>query len=392
MKVPIHQVLENGTARLLGHWFHHHRRLELDCAGFPLLPAGSHVLEGDLPWLFWDMCPSGFLGKRFARVERQLALNADPRTWSRDDALRALTEAGHELTGNLLVGDRAIARWREDRDRAESLDPRPWDPPGGIDEWLASGEEGASSSLGGERPKLAVRTPSGGSLVKFSPPVPPPSTPSWDARRPSLEAAGRSLPAGSPQAQRWADLLRVEAHCAQTLRACGVNAVEASAAWALTGRVLLEVVRFDRTPQGGRRGAATLYWYAMERLGDVNLPAPRVIAALVEDGHLRTQDLLLVERVHAFSAAIGNTDAHLGNYGLVFDEEGRASLAPFYDILPMALAPANDELPDARLVRRPRQVVDATVSSWVDELVRRVSADEEIDQAFRELWFTVIGV
>lgn len=128
----------------------------------------------------------------------------------------------------------------------------------------------------------------------------------------------------------------------------------------------------------------------MSRLGDVNLPAPRVVAALVEDGHLSASALQLVERVHAFSAAIANTDAHLGNYGLVFDESGRASLAPFYDILPMALAPANDELPDGRL-RPSRSPVDSVVETWVNDLVRRVSADDEISAPFRELWLRVIG-
>lgn len=362
------------------------------------------------------MCPSGFLGKRFARVERGLSLNADPRTWNRDDALRALTEAGDDLSGNLIVGDGSFERWRARRaresereaevarffrgevDKAAGLsrgadgtvefDAAEWDEFADIDEWLRneSGDAG-SSSLGGERPKISVRRPHGGSLLKFTPPVPPPRE-----LQLRLEANGRSVPTESPQARRWADLLRVEAHCAQTLRANGVTAAEASIEYRLPGRVVLNVVRYDRTPHWGRRGAATLYWYAMERLGDVNLPAPRVVSALVEDGHLQPEDLLLVERVHAFSAAIGNTDAHLGNYGLVFDEEGRAALAPFFDILPMILAPANDELPDARLSRRPRQVIDATVWAWVNELVNRVSADDAISSAFRELWLRTIGL
>jgi len=187
--------------------------------------------------------------------------------------------------------------------------------------------------------------------------------------------------------------LRLEALCAATLRHFGVAAVEASAAYSLTGRVVLEILRFDRTPNWGRRGATTLYWYAMARHGDVRLSAPEIVRGLVEDGHLPVAAMETVERVHSFSAAIGNTDAHLGNYGLVFDDDGRAALAPFYDILPMALAPVHDELPDARL--RPKleaRPKDPITASWFDELLRRVRADEEISAGFRELWFRMLGV
>lgn len=418
--VPVHQVLESGQIRRLGEWIHAERRLELLTAGFPLLPAGHHAVEGDLPWIFWDMCPSGFLGKRFARLERGLSLNAEPRTWGRDEALRALTEAGDDLPGSLIIGERSLARWQEARAREASWEleadrfhrgeidaapglarsaggsvvvgRRPWDPPEEIDAWLtAESSYGGSSSLGGERPKLATRTATGGSLLKFSPPVAPPETPEWAARRAHFEATGLMFPATTPQGQRWADLLRVEAHCAQTLRAFGVAAVDAAAAYSLSGRVVLEIARYDRTPDWGRRGASTLYWYSRERLEDVNVPAPHVVARLVSDGHLDASAAAIVERVHAFSDAIGNTDAHLGNYGLVFDDQGKASLAPFYDILPMALAPAHDELPDARLLPRVGQPADPTVASWVDELVRRVSADGEISSPFRELWYRHLG-
>jgi hypothetical protein len=95
--------------------------------------------------------------------------------------------------------------------------------------------------------------------------------------------------------------------------------------------------------------------------------------------------------VHAFSAALGNTDAHLGNYGLVFDEDGRASIAPFFDVLPMALAPAHDELPDGRLRPVPPPQ-DPVVASWLSELVRRVKADEDISPGFIGLWSRLLGL
>ena len=113
---------------------------------------------------------------------------------------------------------------------------------------------------------------------------------------------------------------------------------------------------------------------------------------LVDDGHLDAAAAQVVARVHAFSSAIGNTDAHLGNYGLVVSESGQTTVAPFFDILPMALAPMNDELPDARLRPRPELPSDALVAPWVAELVRRVEGDGEISALFRALWLRHIGL
>lgn len=357
--IPIHQVLETGATRQLGQWVPASRRLELRGPGFPLLGPGPHAVEEELPWVFWDMCPSGFLGRRFARQQQHLALNADPRSWSVGEALRALTEAGEDLQGNLILGARSLERWQSLTQVEKALD---------VDAWLLEAPSSTSpSSLGGERPKLLQPTTSGGRIVKFSPPP------------------------GTPQGQRWAELLRVEAHCALTLRSFGVDAVSSELALSAAGRVVLSIDRFDRLPHGGRRGAVTLYWLSMARHGDVRLPAPEVVAGLVAEGHLAPQALERVSQVHAFSAALGNSDAHLGNYGLVFDDDGRAALAPFFDILPMALAPANDELPDARLRARTAPA-DRTVSAWLADLVRRVEGDGEISSGFRDVWRRHIGV
>lgn len=95
-------------------------------------------------------------------------------------------------------------------------------------------------------------------------------------------------------------------------------------------------------------------------------------------------------RVHAFSAAIGNNDAHLGNYALLFDDVGRATLAPIYDVLPMVFAPRNDELPDQWITPRPTPI-DPAVAPWVDGLVRAVEAEPEISQSFKDLWRRYVG-
>lgn len=364
MSVPIHQVRSDGTVRQIGEWIGSERRLDLTAPGFPLLGPGSHTIEGELPWVFWDMCPSGFLGRRFANIESELRLSSDPRTWTPTDVMTALTTAGHSLSGNLVLGNASLERVRSEVPRAITSihDVHDFDIRA-----LDLEETRDSSSLGGERPKLAFPA----ALVKYSPPL--------------------STSAGS----RWSDLLRMELHSAQTLTAAALRAVR-GATFRKLDRTWLALARFDRAWQSdtaplGRVGAVTFYWLAMDRFGDVRTPAPQVAERLVAEGHLGSESFGNVDRVHAFSSAIGNNDAHLGNYGLTFDDEGRASVAPFYDISPMALAPAHDELPDARLLPR-TQPIREDVRELVNDLVKRAEADTEISREFLDLWRRHIGV
>jgi hypothetical protein len=358
---PIYRVRESGAVDRLGEWVHAERRLVLELPGFPFLAPGEHRLESDLPWVFWDMCPAGYLGRQYQRRLPDLALGPDPTRWSADEVLRALSTHGHELSGNLIVGDKSLEQFR-----AWRFDGR--QAPEQLDALLREAfVPGAESSLGGERPKLVASSADGaGYLMKFSPPP------------------------TSPQGVRWGDLLRVEDHCTKVLSFFGISAVRATAG-TTHGRTTLHVRRFDRLQNRGRVGAATLYWYAMDALGDVAIAAPRVVQTLVEAGHLSAEAADVCALVHAFSAAIGNTDAHLGNYGLLFDEDGRSSLAPIYDVLPMVLAPRHDELPDLHLTVRTLPV-DRRVSAWVEELVVRVERDPGVTGGFKDVWRRYLGV
>lgn len=112
-------------------------------------------------------------------------------------------------------------------------------------------------------------------------------------------------------------------------------------------------------------------------------PAP-VIAALVRDGHLQAADEERFRRLHAFSRAINNDDTHLGNYGLLIDDAGRATLAPAYDVLPMALAPRHDELPD-RFLKRVAPA-DAGTAALVRRLIEVVERDASMGNEFVAAW------
>lgn len=71
-----------------------------------------------LPWFLDDMRPQGFIGRTFAHDHAELQLGSDPRNWSDDDVLRALTLFGDDLLGNLIVGDTALARFHTLPERA----------------------------------------------------------------------------------------------------------------------------------------------------------------------------------------------------------------------------------------------------------------------------------
>jgi hypothetical protein len=99
--------------------------------------------------------------------------------------------------------------------------------------------------------------------------------------------------------------------------------------------------------------------------------------------------------VHAFSRAIANTDAHLGNYGLTIDDDGRSRLAPLYDISPMAFAPRHDEVPPVdvvatRLRAGPIGAPSSSVRALIEALRARVEDDQRISRPLLEAWSSTL--
>ncbi|MEY4763071.1 MAG: hypothetical protein RLZZ200_2927 [Pseudomonadota bacterium] len=310
-------------------------------------PQGSALSwQGDMPWprdalmrdgwfrgipyLLRDLRPEGFLGRQFARRHATLLqVPEDPRLWSDDDVLHAMSLVGADVGGDLLIGETACRLWLEARQAdATPLGEAPWsDYERLAQEAMTNGRAG--SSAGGEFPKFtALRLIEGQPahvLVKFS---------------------GND---DSPGTRRWSDLLVCES-LAVTLSG-ELHDITGTTTHCVqhAGRNFLESVRFDRVGAHGRLPLCSWLainedWFGLPGRpwteGAAQLHARRLIDADTRDA---------IERLWHFGRLIGNTDMHDGNLSFRPVSGTRFELAPVYDMLPMAWAPQRGvELPLVR--------------------------------------------
>jgi len=291
----------------------------------PTWPQGSclHLDQHDqgrfydgLPWFLQEMRPQGFLGRQWGReYAPQLGLTDDIRLWSDEQCLMALASGGIDMPGAFIVGDMTYQRWLQQPapqaiSEAQKIARYPL-----MAQQALSGDE-PGSSAGGEQPKfLCYAATANGDrhcLVKFT-----------VARQ-------------SDNAERWRDLLRAEHLALQHLLAAGLPAAHSQLIDS-KGQLFLEVQRFDRIHQRGRRCMSSLEAVSAEFIGhQQHWPD-----ALRELQRQQRVDAVAVERgtlQWAFGRLIANSDMHAGNLSFFTDEE-RFSLTPAYDMLPMALAP-----------------------------------------------------
>jgi hypothetical protein len=310
--IPVYRVSADGALGRLG------VLVPIRPDGFVMQQDDGLVRHSDgLPWWLIDMRPQGFLGRIHA--ERHAgALGLPPRLseWTDTHALRALLAHGDDVVGNLLLGDIA---------RAHFIDaPRPASVATEQYPALAEAAERGDlpgSSAGGEQPKFVAFTDRH-VLVKFT------------------AAADNAI------SRRWRDLLAAEHVAAQVLGEAGQPAVR-SRLIDRDGRRFLEVERFDRVGPFGRRGLHSLAAVEAEFVGEANSPWPVLVAKLASRGVVTVEAATDAALLYAFGTLIGNTDMHHGNLSFI-NETGRPyTLAPAYDMLPMAFAPRNSgEVPD----------------------------------------------
>jgi len=182
------------------------------------------------------------------------------------------------------------------------------------------------SSAGGEQPKFTAcaMTPDGPRhvIVKFS----------------ELEEG--------PVSERWRDLLLAEHLAMTTLREAGIPAAKTQLL-DHGGRRFLEIERFDRIGNLGRRALISLAALDAEFVGAGTGGWPIIARRLAANAHIRPEATDGADLLWAFGTLIGNSDMHNGNLSFISEHGRPYDIAPAYDMTPMAFAPrTGGGLPD----------------------------------------------
>lgn len=311
--LSIHRVDQNGVMEHLG------QLVPVRPDGFITIPVDGKATHSEgLPWWLHDMRPQGYLGRAYAmKYAHMLGVPASLNDWSDTHALRAMLLHGHDLVGNLLVGNIARDRFVQSTTNEPVSTDQKQQHYTALAQQAANGEP-AGSSAGGEQPKFTAyaKTSNGPRhvIVKFS------------------EIAS------GPVTERWRDLLLAEHLALVTLREAGISAARSHVIDSETQR-FLEVERFDRVGEAGRRGIHSLAALDAAFIGSGNGSWPIVTRALANEGRIDAEAAAGAELLWAFGTLIGNTDMHLGNLSFIDEQGPPYSLAPAYDMTPMGFRP-----------------------------------------------------
>lgn len=364
--VPLHRIDADGQVLHFGYLY------PLAAGEFACALAGQvpELLHG-LPWFLQDLRLQGFMGRAFAqRFAASLQLPPRLADWDDDAQLTSMALFGDDLTGDLIVGDASLERFQQRALAMHAIheDARDTDYPHLAESFL---DEQPGSSAGGEQPKFTAQLslPDGSRravIVKFSP--------TGD------EAA----------AIRWRDLLRAEHAALSLLQEMGVPAASSRLIEA-GGRLFLEVERFDRCGNLGRRGMLSLAAiddHYFGRRGTWTEAAGRLLQARL----IYSDEARMMRLLDTFGALIANTDRHIGNLSFFANLAGSIdlSLAPTYDMLPMAYRPTGQG--EIRTVEfRPPTPAAASADVWSRAFRlaylywRRLAATAEVSAAMRRI-------
>lgn len=350
---------------------------------FPVWPTESCALEthegqcvlfDGLPWFITDMRPQGFLGRAWGRdISESLGFPGDIKLWTESQTLTALSRQGNETVGNLIVGQRAYQKWAlKPPERVITLENKIPAYEQLADKSLAGQEVG--SSAGGEQPKFSgyvehYDRPASHVLVKFSP---------------------KNV---NENTQRWGDLLRAEAHALRVLQHANIPAARAEIYTGREGEVFLQVDRFERVGERGRKGLASLEAIAAEFAG-VNGNWVAIATTLQKEKMISKVTLERIGELYAFGKLIANGDMHQGNLSFIDPPviPGKLAfhLSPVYDMLPMTFAPDRSGNMKRQVIS---VVIDPLVSKaqwlkaqrWATDFWGAVESDPMISEAFRQL-------
>ena len=324
---------------------------------------GESKYYAGLPYFLEDLRPGGYLGALIPRMHPELEAPQDVNKWSTNQCLRYLTRFGSDLIGNYILGENAYSRFLEQQEKASmvSLSERLMRYEASASNVLALGDPGSSAA--GEQPKfLITKEPFTKVIVKFS-------AKKEDAR-----------------AHRQADLLWCESLALQVLQDGGFEVAIAEVLEGKT-RTFLEVQRFDRVGKLGRKAQISLRALDLEFAGKGEgwIAASEV---LWQKKKISEADFSKIKCLDLFGALIANNDRHLGNLSFFSELDGKFSLAPVYDMLPMLYNPKieimnRDFIPPSPTPSQAaswRIALPAAMNFW-----KLVSKHKRITSGFREI-------
>ncbi len=359
--IPIYRINAEGLIRKLG------MLVPVRPEGFVMRQEDGVALHSDgLPWWLFDMRPQGYLGRAYAaRHGVEIGLPERLADWSDTHVLRALLMHGHDVIGNLVLGDIARDRFLAAPVSEPITDDQKADEYARLALVAASGGL-PGSSAGGEQPKFTVcaMTSDGPRhvIVKFS----------------ELEEGSVS--------ERWRDLLLAEHLALDMLREAGIPAAKTQI-FDHAGQRFLEVERFDRIGNMGRRALISLAALDAEFVGAGAGGWPVIARHLAVESQVRPEAADYADLLWSFGTLIGNSDMHSGNLSFVSEHGRPYTIAPAYDMTPMAFAPrSGGGLPD--IIHEATIHASVANETWrrAEELARvflaRIMAEPRFSQRF----------
>lgn len=322
---------------------------------------------GSVPYFLGDMRPQGFLGRNFAhQYAALLQVDEDVKRWGEDDVLHALSVLGWDQPGNYILGEQALRRFLQEQQNGShflSDDEVATTYPQRALQALNFGM--ADSSAAGEFPKFTAHR-----LLN---------------QKPVHVIVKFSGADGSPQEQRWSDLLVCEHLALTTIADTLALSAASSRIWQISGRTFYEVDRFDRHGEFGRSGVCS--WLELNAaLFGLTGPWSDGAQALLKREFLTTETAQQINLLEHFGRLIANTDMHDGNLAFL----PGLTLAPAYDMLPMLYAPQGGVELTARKFA-PALPVPRERNNWIRAaeaaLVfwRRAQEDRRISDEFRTI-------
>lgn len=359
--IPVYRVSAEGQLRQLGTLY------PVRPGGFVMRQEDGTTLFSDgLPWWLFDMRPQGYLGRAYAaRHGAALGLPERISDWNDTHILRALLEHGHDMTGNLLLGNTA-------RDHYLAAPAPAAITPGQKPEAYAKfAHEAANgeipgSSAGGEQPKFTTYAITSDGphhvIVKFS----------------EREE--------NPVSERWRDLLLAEHLALTTLDEFGIHATHSQIIDHNNQR-FLEAQRFDRVGNLGRLALYSLSALDAEFVGKADTDWPTIANQLANAKIITHEAASGAYLLWAFGTLIGNTDMHNGNLSFVAEHGRPYNLAPAYDMTPMGFSPSSggrlrDTLTEAALSADVPNATWRQAEQLADAYVQRIRATHEFSPRF----------